>query len=454
MQQRLRFLSTIARPLVAKKSSSFHKRPLPVTLTALASPTGKQLFREAMSSGGMESYFPLAEQFVTQSDPSYCSLSSLSMVLNALNFDPKKVWKGAWRWVSEETLQCETKQKICGHSLENIKNGGLSFAQFESLARCHGVKISSQRVFKEEIGTAEGNTGIEKFRCLVDSISGDDKAETFLVVNFSRGVLGQTGDGHYSPIGGYHKEKGLVLVMDVARFKYPPYWVPLDVLWAAMAEPDSKTEEPRGYFVISGWHQKQQQNAGLSAAVSPLQQHMDSEHNDQHTHDHQHSHNHDQFQDSHDHSHNNNHSCSDEHCSIEHSHDLHVENHSMKSVNINKIMCNNNNNNNCQHSHERGHVHSSSCCSQSDAHTHSHTHAHNEHTAVGVLPSTTITLGESNSNDQSTINVTTAVPAPPPAGAVIAVAMCPTKIRAWEDFKKYEPKQPKRTSATAEVIRK
>lgn len=45
-------------------------------------------------AGTLHSYFPLAEQFVTQSEPSFCSLSSLSMVLNALNFDPKKIWKG------------------------------------------------------------------------------------------------------------------------------------------------------------------------------------------------------------------------------------------------------------------------------------------------------------------------------------------------------------------------
>jgi len=46
--------------------------------------------------GTLHSYFPLAEQFVTQSEPSFCSLSSLSMVLNALNFDPKKIWKGSY----------------------------------------------------------------------------------------------------------------------------------------------------------------------------------------------------------------------------------------------------------------------------------------------------------------------------------------------------------------------
>jgi hypothetical protein len=30
------------------------------------------------------------------------------------------------------------------------------------------------------------------------------------------------GDGHFSPVGGYHAGKDLVLILDTARFKYPP----------------------------------------------------------------------------------------------------------------------------------------------------------------------------------------------------------------------------------------
>jgi len=44
-------------------------------------------------------------------------------------------------------------------------------------------------------------------------------AKELLIVSYSRKVLGQTGDGHFSPIGGYHKSRDLVLIMDVARFK-------------------------------------------------------------------------------------------------------------------------------------------------------------------------------------------------------------------------------------------
>jgi glutathione gamma-glutamylcysteinyltransferase len=244
----LRALYINCRRLSTEIPKSFHKRVLPETLISFSSPAGKQLFREALVSGGMESFFPLSEQFITQSEPSYCSLSSLAMVLNALNFDPKKIWKGPWRWVSEETLQCESKA-ICGHSLERIGRDGMNFTEFESLAKCHGVNIQSFRVNDT---LAEDKDGYNKFKEYVRKASKCGLASTFIVANFSRKYLGQTGIGHFSPIGGYHEEKQLTLVMDVARFKYPPYWVPLKELWNSMTVKDDVTGESRGYFVISG----------------------------------------------------------------------------------------------------------------------------------------------------------------------------------------------------------
>lgn len=56
----------------------------------------------------------------------------------------------------------------------------------------------------------------------------------------------QTGDGHFSPIGGYHAGKDMALILDVARFKYPPHWVPLTLLWEAMDNVAGTTGQRRG----------------------------------------------------------------------------------------------------------------------------------------------------------------------------------------------------------------
>jgi glutathione gamma-glutamylcysteinyltransferase len=79
---------------------------LPSNLVAFSSAEGKHLFKRALTQGGMENFFNLAEQFTTQSEPEYCGPASLIMVLNALQVDPQKRWKGVWRWFSEEVLHC------------------------------------------------------------------------------------------------------------------------------------------------------------------------------------------------------------------------------------------------------------------------------------------------------------------------------------------------------------
>jgi hypothetical protein len=42
----------------------------------------------------------------TQDEPAFCGLASIAMVLNALSIDPKRPWKGSWRWFHEELLDC------------------------------------------------------------------------------------------------------------------------------------------------------------------------------------------------------------------------------------------------------------------------------------------------------------------------------------------------------------
>ena len=65
------------------------------------------------------------------------------------------------------------------------------------------------------------------------------KDDEFLVLSYSRKVLGQTGSGHFSPVGGYHSQNDLVLILDTARFKYPPHWVPLTLVCEAMRALDT-----------------------------------------------------------------------------------------------------------------------------------------------------------------------------------------------------------------------
>uniref|UniRef100_A0A2P2IV60 glutathione gamma-glutamylcysteinyltransferase n=1 Tax=Rhizophora mucronata TaxID=61149 RepID=A0A2P2IV60_RHIMU len=198
-----------------------------------ASPQGRQLFSEALHGGTMGCFFKLMSYYQTQSDPAYCGLASLSMVLNALAIDPGRTWKGPWRWFDDSMLDC------C-ESLDNIKQKGITFGKVACLAHCNGAKADSFR-------TSESS--VDDFRSYVVSCASSENCH--IIVSYSRKAFKQTGSGHFSPIGGYHARNDMVLILDVARFKYPPHWVPLTLLWEAMDTVDEATGQRRGFMIIS-----------------------------------------------------------------------------------------------------------------------------------------------------------------------------------------------------------
>ena len=77
---------------------SFYRRALPSELIPFHSAEGKELFQESLKFNMANAYFQLAGNFTAQSDPAFCGLGSLAMVLNALEMDPLRTWKGVWRW--------------------------------------------------------------------------------------------------------------------------------------------------------------------------------------------------------------------------------------------------------------------------------------------------------------------------------------------------------------------
>ena len=74
---------------------------------------------------------------------------------------------------------------------------------------------------------------------------------SFLIVSYTRQVIGQTGTGHFSPIGAYDEASDHVLVLDTARFKYGPHWVPLQLMFDALLPIDKDTGKSRGYAILS-----------------------------------------------------------------------------------------------------------------------------------------------------------------------------------------------------------
>ncbi|KAL9187537.1 hypothetical protein ACHAXT_001640 [Thalassiosira profunda] len=220
---------------------TFYRRQLPTdTCISFSSPEGRAVFATAMANGGTYSFFPLIEQLQTQPEPAYCGLTTLVIVLNALAVDPRRSWKGPWRWYEEGMLNCCV-------DLEQVKSTGITFSTFACLAKCQGLEVEAVH------GT---NSTVEEFRRVVkETCTAPASIETpptsFLIVSYTRQVIGQTGTGHFSPVGAYDEESDHVLVLDTARFKYGPHWVPLELMFEALLPFDPDTNKSRGYMTLS-----------------------------------------------------------------------------------------------------------------------------------------------------------------------------------------------------------
>lgn len=228
------------------------------------------MFQEALAQGGLESYFPLSEQFKTQDDPAFCGLGALTMVLNALAIDPGRTWKGPWRWFDESMLEC------C-EPLEVVRERGICIGKLDCLARCNGATTvlkygdsTGLEEFRRDVIRTTGGRNAhlhegEVSLCSEEACSGhhhhhhdqqhlqhvQQDQDELLIVGYNRQVMSQTGTGHFSPVGGYHAGRDMALIMDVARFKYPPHWVPVPLLWEAMQTVDPETQRSRGYMVVA-----------------------------------------------------------------------------------------------------------------------------------------------------------------------------------------------------------
>ncbi|KAJ7373947.1 hypothetical protein OS493_009274 [Desmophyllum pertusum] len=144
----------------------------------------------------------------------------------------------------------------CCRPLEDVKEFGITLEEFVCLADCNGAVASfvrpsdTKEQFDQFVQTVErvctgGRQGKE------ENLD-EENPDEFMAISFSRKALGQTGDGHFSPIAAFDRETSSVLMFDTARFKYPPYWVPIELLFQSMLPLDSATAKSRGLHSLEG----------------------------------------------------------------------------------------------------------------------------------------------------------------------------------------------------------
>jgi hypothetical protein len=130
----------------------------------------------------------------------------------------------------------------CCESLEIVKTKGITMPKLGCLAYCNGANVTLN--YGDQIT-------IEDFRRDLEKISKVENEHHVMIVSYSRKTFQQSGGGHFSPIGAYNPSKDMALIFDVARFKYPPHWVPVTLLFESLQTIDAETKKSRGYLLLS-----------------------------------------------------------------------------------------------------------------------------------------------------------------------------------------------------------
>lgn len=233
----LRMAAVVICVLIPTALARAETLPLPPSLIGAATDQGEALFLDA---DAREAYFPLASNFLTQQNQAFCGVASMVMVLNALElpapavpaFDPYHTFTqdNVLNTQTEAVLPVEVIKKM-GMTLDQL--GGLLAVQPVTVS-VHHAADSSVEVFRSEAREALATPG------------------RFVIVNYLRKAIAQEKGGHISPLAAFDAESDRFLILDVARYKYPPVWVKTAELFAAMNTQDSDNENrTRGYVLVA-----------------------------------------------------------------------------------------------------------------------------------------------------------------------------------------------------------
>ncbi len=212
--------------------------PLPDNLTDLNSPAGEKYFAE---SGALVTYFSIADHFVTQKTQAYCGVASIVMVLNAAGVPaPTTPEYQPYHIFTEDNLLDERAEAILPQAV--LARRGMTLDQLGALLALHPALTT------EVHHAVDG--GLDAFRAAArDYLANKDH---FVVVNYLRKAIGQQAGGHISPLAAYDAKEDRFLILDVARYKYPPVWVKASDLFGAMNTADkSNDDKTRGYVLVA-----------------------------------------------------------------------------------------------------------------------------------------------------------------------------------------------------------
>ncbi|RIX49731.1 MAG: phytochelatin synthase [Rhodocyclales bacterium GT-UBC] len=210
-----------------------------------------------------DDFAPLANQFEAQATIAFCGPTSAAIVLNALRpqgneaprdrsrlrsedarYLPPSLELTVPRYTQESVIATgrKTRAQVFGEPAtingKTVSDGGYQLRQLDQVLQAHALSthlvIADERVTDNDIR-----------RDLIDNLN---RPGDYVIVNYRRAAVGQSGGGHISPLAAYDATSDSVLVLDVNPSHYPWVWMPLSTLIRGMRTTD--VSENRGYILV------------------------------------------------------------------------------------------------------------------------------------------------------------------------------------------------------------
>lgn len=183
-------------------------------------------------------FWQLSPVFATQETQTYCAVASAVTVLNALPVSrPVDPAYAPYPFFTQHNFFSTGVARLI--SPQTVLAQGMTRDEMVQALTLHGVRAHS---------VAGDSLSDAALRELLRQALGDDGR--FVLANYLRGTLGQVGGGHWSVLAAYDAPTDRVLILDVAKYKYPPVWVDIGTLRQAIATLDATSGKARGLVVV------------------------------------------------------------------------------------------------------------------------------------------------------------------------------------------------------------
>ncbi|HUK08075.1 MAG TPA: phytochelatin synthase family protein [Stellaceae bacterium] len=169
----------------------------------------------------------------------FCGPASLAAALNSLGIrNPTPAPLFPYHLITQDSVFTKENEGVKSYSA--VEHEGMTLDELAKFAANLGT--STEVIHAQDMA-------IDALRAkLRDALDASGKR---VLANYSRKPLGQVGDGHISPLAAYDAQTDSFLILDVAKYKYPPAWVSFKKLYEGMLLVDSSSGLSRGVVILS-----------------------------------------------------------------------------------------------------------------------------------------------------------------------------------------------------------